>query len=80
MGQDNPGVLQDWLGSTNRARAASIAETAYLEHTKKPNLTQRQPFGTAGTKRAHLKGKQRAQFRHKTGTLPAQNGRNFGKN
>jgi len=36
--------------------------------------------GDTGTKRAHQKGKQWAQFRHKTGTLPAQNGRNFGEN
>jgi hypothetical protein len=38
MGQDNPGVLQDWLGSTNRARAESIVKISWHERQQKLDL------------------------------------------
>jgi hypothetical protein len=49
MGQDNPGVLQDWLGSTNRARAESIAKKSALPSK---NLDFSQNLQT-GTKQGH---------------------------
>jgi len=35
MGQDKPGVLQDWLGSKNRARAEGIAKISWHERLLK---------------------------------------------
>jgi hypothetical protein len=61
MGQDNPGVLQDWLGSTNRARAESIAKKSRITVKKlgfQSKLTNRDKTGTVrgqnGDTRGHL--------------------------
>ena len=51
MGQDNPGVLQDWLGSTNRARAESIAKKSRITVKKlgfQSKLTNGDKTGTLG--------------------------------
>jgi hypothetical protein len=73
MGQDKPGVLKDWLGSKNRARAESIAKIFRLERRKKFDLSQKPHL----RRHRHKTGTSKRQA---TGTLPAQNGRNFGVN
>jgi len=69
MGQDNPGVLQDWLGSTNRARAESIAK-------KKPHYRQKTWIsvktykrGQNGDTKKASTGTKRGHYGDKTGTL-----------
>ncbi len=63
MGQDKPGVLQDWLGSKNRARAESIALKAFLSVKK-----------TSISVNTYKRGQNGDIKKASTGTLRGQNG------
>ena len=70
MGQDNPGVLQDWLGSTNRARAESIAKKSRIT-VKKLGFQSKL---TNGDKTGTLKRQVRGQNGDITGTKRGHSG------
>jgi len=69
MGQDKPGVLQDWLGSTNRARAGGIALN-FQPIVKKTWISGKTyKRGQNGDTKKASTGTKRGQFGDKTGTL-----------
>jgi len=69
MGQDKPGVLQDWLGSKNRARAESIALKAFLSVKKTSISVNTYKRGQNGDIKKASTGTKRGHYGDKTGTL-----------